>query len=54
MASDKYQISKSTLQRKCNEKNMKTAGGQTRLSENEENIVSEAISTASDWEFPLE
>jgi predicted DNA-binding protein (UPF0251 family) len=26
MASDKYQISKSTLQRKCNEKNMKTAG----------------------------
>jgi hypothetical protein len=54
MASDKYQISKSTLQRKCNEKNMKSAGGQTRLSENEENIVSEAISTASDWEFPLE
>lgn len=53
-ASEKYNISKSTLERKFNKKHMKKPGGQTVLSEVEENIISEAILVAADWGFPLE
>ena len=53
VAADKYGIPKSTLERKFNQKNMKSWGGQTNLSE-EENILVQAIITASEWGFPLE
>lgn len=53
-AADKYGIPKSTLERKFNKKNMKSPGGQTSLFEAEENIIVQAIITASEWGFPLE
>lgn len=53
-ASDKYNIPKSTLERKFNKKHMKKYGGQTVLTAGEENIICQAVLTAADWGFPLE
>lgn len=53
-AQDKYNIPKSTLQRKIQNKNMKKVGGQTILTMEEENILCNAITLCSDWGFPLE
>ncbi|KAK9686715.1 CENP-B N-terminal DNA-binding domain [Popillia japonica] len=53
-AAQTYGISKSTLWRKVKNRHMKSIGGQTVLSETEEEQIVETILYAADWGFPLD
>jgi hypothetical protein len=53
-AVDKYNIPLGTLSRKINKKQQKVAGGQTVLSQMEENLLVDAIGIAADWGFHFE
>lgn len=52
-AQDKYNIPKSTLQRKINDKNMKKIGRPTELDPEEEIKLVDGLIVLADWGYPV-
>jgi hypothetical protein len=53
-AAEKYNITKSTLQRKLKGENLNPHGGQTALSVEEESVLVQGILETANWGFPLQ